>query len=119
MTDQHDARDETAELLAWFTEADGFNQGTKAPHKWVLRAEQELRRLAATQPTKPEQQAGGVPAGLEAFDQAVADEALMRQALETIENGQQVRNFEGGTKFQPPLENAAITALRKRLESSK
>lgn len=63
MTDQHDARDETAELLAWFTEADGFNQGTKAPHKWVLRAEQELRRRAATQPAKPEQQAGGVPAG--------------------------------------------------------
>ena len=54
MTDQHDARDDTTELLAWFTEADGFNQGTKAPHKWVLRAEQELRRLAATQPTKPE-----------------------------------------------------------------
>ncbi|KFJ08708.1 hypothetical protein DR66_6069 [Delftia acidovorans] len=38
---------EAHELLDWFRESDGFGQGTKAPHKWVLRAEQELRRLQA------------------------------------------------------------------------
>ena len=31
------------ELVQWFKESDGFMQGTKAPHKWVLQAEQELR----------------------------------------------------------------------------
>lgn len=62
-----DARDETTELLAWFDESGGFNQGTKAPHKWVLRAEQELRRnleaSARALAAIPEKQAGGVPAG--------------------------------------------------------
>ena len=38
---------DVAELLSWFEEAGGFAQGTKAPHKWVLQAEQELRRFAA------------------------------------------------------------------------
>lgn len=40
----------------------------------------------------------------------------MQQALDALENGKRVRNFEGGTKFQPPLEDAAITALRAQLE---
>ena len=31
------------DLVTWFEEANGFAQGTKAPHKWVLQAEQELR----------------------------------------------------------------------------
>lgn len=35
------------DLIAWFKEAGGFEQGTKAPHKWVLQAEQELRIQAA------------------------------------------------------------------------
>lgn len=39
--------DEAQELIEWFLAADGFAQGTRAPHKWVLRAEQELRRLRA------------------------------------------------------------------------
>jgi hypothetical protein len=33
------------DLIKWFKEADGFSQGTKAPHKWVLQAEQEIRML--------------------------------------------------------------------------
>lgn len=32
-------------LLEWFDEEEGFQQGTKAPHKWVLQAAAELRRL--------------------------------------------------------------------------
>jgi hypothetical protein len=47
------------------------------------------------------------------------DEALLRQALEALENGKRVRNCEGGTLFQPPLEDAAIAALRERLEGTK
>lgn len=31
-------------LIAWFAEEDGFKNGTKAPHKWVLQVESELRR---------------------------------------------------------------------------
>lgn len=34
------------DLIEWFEEEDGFSQGTKVPHKWVLQAEQELRRQA-------------------------------------------------------------------------
>jgi hypothetical protein len=40
----------------------------------------------------------------------------MRQALEALENGKRVRAGEGGTKYQPPLEDSAITALRAALE---
>ena len=39
-----------------------------------------------------------------------------QQALEALENGKRVRNFEGGTKHQPTLEDNAITALRTALE---
>lgn len=38
---------EALRLVEWFEEGGGFQQGTKAPHKWVLQAEQELRRLHA------------------------------------------------------------------------
>lgn len=34
-------------LSKWYEEEGGFAQGTKAPHKWVLRAESELRRQHA------------------------------------------------------------------------
>lgn len=44
-----------------------------------------------------------------------ADRALMREALEALENGRRVRNCEGGTKYQPPLEDAAISKLRARV----
>jgi len=39
-----------------------------------------------------------------------------QQALEALENGKRVRNFEGGTKYQPTLEDNAITTLRTALE---
>ena len=35
------------DLVEWFEEADGFSFGTKAPHKWLLQAAQELRTQAA------------------------------------------------------------------------
>jgi hypothetical protein len=38
-----------------------------------------------------------------------------QQALEALENGKRVRAGEGGTKYQPPLEDSAITALRAAL----
>ncbi len=39
----------------------------------------------------------------------------MRQALDALENGKRVRACEGGTTYQPPLEDAAIKALRAAL----
>ena len=42
--------------------------------------------------------------------------AAAQQALEALENGRRVRACEGGTKYQPPLEEAAITALKTALE---
>ena len=41
-------------------------------------------------------------------------EAAM-MALEALENGKRVRACEGGTKFQIPLEDNAMTALRAAL----
>ena len=38
---------EVDSLLSWFNENDGFSQGTKAPHKWVLQTHAELIRLRA------------------------------------------------------------------------
>jgi hypothetical protein len=40
-----DKQPEALRLAEWFDEEDGFRQGTKAPHKWVLQADAELRRL--------------------------------------------------------------------------
>jgi hypothetical protein len=42
-------------------------------------------------------------------------EKAAQQALEALENGKRVRAGEGGTKYQPPLEDSAITALRAAL----
>lgn len=36
-------------------------------------------------------------------------------ALEALVNGKKVRAYEDGTKYQPPLEDAAIEALRSAL----
>ena len=38
-----------------------------------------------------------------------------RLALDALINGRKVRNGEGGTEYQPPLEDAAITALKEVL----
>ena len=43
------------------------------------------------------------------------DEKLMNDALAALENGKRVRNGEGGTKYQPDLEDTVMTALRERL----
>jgi hypothetical protein len=42
------------------------------------------------------------------------DEAL-KLALEALKNGKRVRNAEGGTKYQPDLEDKAITAIKQAL----
>jgi hypothetical protein len=42
------------------------------------------------------------------------DEAL-KLALEALENGKRVRNAEGGTKYQPDLEDKAIAACEQAL----
>ena len=40
---------------------------------------------------------------------------VLQMALEALENGKKVRAFEGGTKFQEPLEDEAITAIKEVL----
>jgi hypothetical protein len=47
-----------------------------------------------------------------AFKQLLAQ----RDALLEAQNGKKVRNHEGGTRYQPPVEDAAITSLRAALE---
>jgi len=42
--------------------------------------------------------------------------ALLQQALEALENGKRVRNGEGGTKYQPTIEDAAIAAIKEVLK---
>jgi hypothetical protein len=39
----------------------------------------------------------------------------MQLALDALINGKRVRAYEGGTKYQPPLEDAAIEALKAEL----
>jgi hypothetical protein len=43
---------------------------------------------------------------------------VMKQAVEALENGKRVRACEGGTNYQPDLEEAAITALRQAIEEA-
>jgi hypothetical protein len=45
----------------------------------------------------------------------VKAEDAMQLALEALKNGRRVREHDSGTKFQPPLEDAAIDALTKAL----
>jgi hypothetical protein len=47
-----------------------------------------------------------------AFKQLLAQ----RDALLEAQNGKKVRNHEGGTRYQPPVEDAAITSLRAALD---
>lgn len=42
-------------------------------------------------------------------------EELLRLALMALENGKKVREGEAGTEYQPPMEDAAIIALRQAL----
>jgi hypothetical protein len=39
----------------------------------------------------------------------------LKLALEALENGKRVRNAEGGTKYQPDLEDKTITAIKQAL----
>jgi hypothetical protein len=41
----------------------------------------------------------------------------MTLALEALENGKAIRHSQGGTKYQPDLEEGAITALRQAIEA--
>ena len=47
----------------------------------------------------------------------VKQRKVLEQALEALENGRRVRYGLGGTEYQPPLENAAITAIQEQLKS--
>jgi hypothetical protein len=42
----------------------------------------------------------------------------MKQALEALENGKRVRACEGGTKYQPELEDVAIVSLRQAIKAA-
>ena len=50
-------------------------------------------------------------------NQVLIDTTTLQIALLAIENGRRVRNSEGGTLYQPPLEDYSIEALKKALES--
>ena len=41
---------------------------------------------------------------------------VVEQALEALTNGKKVRNGDGGTKYQPQLEDVAMYELRAALE---
>jgi hypothetical protein len=43
------------------------------------------------------------------------DKYTVKLALEALENGKRVRNAEGGTQYQPDLEDKAITAIKQSL----
>ena len=45
----------------------------------------------------------------------MTDREIMQQALDALVNGKRVRFGEGGTKYQPDLEDAAIEALEAAL----
>jgi hypothetical protein len=45
----------------------------------------------------------------------MTDRELLQQALDALENGKKVRAGEGGTKYQPDLEDAVIAALEAAL----
>lgn len=80
------------DLIKWFAEEGGFSNGTKAPHKWVLQAEQELRIQAA------------------ALAEAQAEIARLRGALaETT----RLLSLPCGVIYDP---DAAIEAARAALE---
>lgn len=59
-----------------------------------------------------------IPMMQEAADRIEADEALMREAIDALKAGIYDINMLGGARQAMPL-HEAITALRKRLESSK
>jgi hypothetical protein len=41
----------------------------------------------------------------------------LQTVLDALENGIKVRNCEGGTKYQPPLEAAAISIIKQMMEA--
>jgi len=42
-------------------------------------------------------------------------DTALKLALEALENGKRVRNAEGGTKYQPDLEDKAIIVIKQAL----
>jgi len=72
MTAAHDtqALTEAEELLQWFDECEGFESGTAAPHKWVLQAHSELRRLNDIASRLQEQEGQPAPIAWEATTSA-------------------------------------------------
>ena len=63
MTDQHDARDAAAKKLAECMDYPWEHMPAKGREAMRQHAQAVIDAYVATQPTKPEQQAGGVPAG--------------------------------------------------------
>lgn len=87
-------KSEAQELAEWFDEASGFKQGTSAPHKWVLRADSELRRLA------------GVEVELESTKKALA---LVQQHHATAWN----RGHEAGMRASRDTVRQATEAVKR------
>lgn len=96
------ADDEVADLLEWYDDASGFSQGTKAHHKWVLRAEQALRRLAA-----PVAQPATEPPGLKNEASRHVDALFVRTDASISQMGAEAEQAEAPSR----LEDAATTLI--------
>ena len=90
MTDQHDARDAAAKKLAECMDYPWEHMPAKGREAMRQHAQAVIDAYVATQPTKPEQQAGGVPAG---FDRARASGFLsdVITAAGLLEHGRQCK----------------------------
>ena len=74
MTDQHDARDAAAKKLAECMDYPWEHMPAKGREAMRQHAQAVIDAYVATQPTKPEQQAGGVPAGWRLLRDTTHDE---------------------------------------------
>lgn len=107
------------DLIDWFAEANGFSGGTKAPHKWVLQAEQELRIHAAAleaAATIARQQVM-LDRALESNGDMQAQVARLRIALEDIIVASNNSGLEMGTvgmRVAERVEDIARAALEAK-----
>lgn len=91
------------DLIKWFAEENGFSHGTKAPHKWVLQAAQELR-VQGTALADAQAEIARLKADKAALGQAVqavcdtakAEVDRLTEVLRTIADG---RHDRPATKF--------------------
>jgi len=105
---------EALRLAEWFDEEDGFRQGTKAPHKWVLQAAAELRRLHAVNEGLRDQNTK--------LDKACANmEAVSAQLLEALDScaGVLAVFVDDGSAAPDSVVDKNLTAARAAIAAAK